>query len=255
MRKPKTVASLRPLAKKLHAIRFWKDLTQAEMLPVIYPKANRSHRALISQWELAMREPLRHILIRYARLADISLEEIMIDEVPLPAHITRDFKRFGGDIRKKREWEARQKKAASGEPDEIAVRDKNNHETNNKTDDKTVDEIENNENDNNTIKYAENEESVIDKCSGCDDAINRLSLLIGDEPTETATFELPVKTLDRLDDARIKLLGDVPRRKRPSLTLAGIVNVGINVLLVNHKLCEQKSFISKQTQLLIDALK
>lgn len=245
MRKPKTVALLKPLARKLRAIRFWKDMSQEDILINVYPEANDEHRALVSQWENARREPLRHVLIRYARLADTTLEQIMIDDVPLPAHITRDFERFGGDIRRKREWEANQKTASDGA--EKVLSDSSQKKTN------STDTAENDAADKYSDKDKDTQETSIDEDITYGEEFTHLSLVIADEPTEAATFELPVKTLDKLHDLHLVLLGRLPRRRRPSLTVNGVVNLCVNTVLVNDKYYEKESFISRQTQVLADA--
>lgn len=106
MRKPKSIELLKTLAAKLRAIRFSKNMSQTDVITLVYPEVDETQRSLISQWENAAREPGRQILIRYARLADISLEELLIDEIALPSHVTGAAGGYTGDIRKKRESEA-----------------------------------------------------------------------------------------------------------------------------------------------------
>ena len=99
MRKPKATKTL---ARKLRAIRLWKGLSQGKILRIVLPEAEAAHRALISQWENAKREPSRQALIRYKQFAGITFEELLLDEMDLPAHIQRFAYSYDGDIRKKR---------------------------------------------------------------------------------------------------------------------------------------------------------
>lgn len=92
----------RTLAGKLRAIRLWKDLSQSDILRLVYPEADESHRALVSQWENARREPPRQALIRYKQIAGVSFDELLIDENDLPEDINRYAYKYDGDVRKKR---------------------------------------------------------------------------------------------------------------------------------------------------------
>lgn len=99
MRKPRATAAL---AKKLLSIRLWKGMSQSEILREVFPDAAANLRSTVSQWERTCREPSRQTLIRYARLARISLEELLIDDRSLPAHIIEASEGFESDIRVKR---------------------------------------------------------------------------------------------------------------------------------------------------------
>ncbi len=73
----------------------------------------------------------------------------------------------------------------------------------------------------------------------------KLSLLTGEEPNETATFELSVDTLDRVDDMHLRVQLQMPRSARPSLTMGGIVNLALNVMLLNYEGHEDESLICR----------
>ena len=90
------------LADKLRAIRLWKGLSQRDVLNIVMPEAEPAHRALVSQWEHAKREPSRQVLIRYRHLAGITFDELLIDDLELPEHIQRHAGKYRGDIRNKR---------------------------------------------------------------------------------------------------------------------------------------------------------
>lgn len=125
MRKTKTTADLKPLAEKLRAIRLIRDMSQTDIFALVYPKADETHRAMVSQWENALREPDRKVLIRYARIAGISLEELLVDEIALPLHITGGYDKRRGDIRKKRESEAVREKDLYSREDETFQQSEN----------------------------------------------------------------------------------------------------------------------------------
>lgn len=78
------------LARKLRAIRLRKGLSQTEMFAVAFPEAEVNNRAMVSQWEKGIREPFRQVLIRYARFAGVTLDELFDDSIPLPAHFHCD---------------------------------------------------------------------------------------------------------------------------------------------------------------------
>lgn len=76
------------LSDKLRSIRYWKQMSQSEILSIVFPDADPDMRSMVSLWEKGKREPRRQILIRYARLAEVSLEDLLIDERKLPSHIS-----------------------------------------------------------------------------------------------------------------------------------------------------------------------
>jgi transcriptional regulator with XRE-family HTH domain len=78
----KTEISIRPerLAEKLKQIREKLNLSQNEMLDQLGFK-ERLFRSNISQYELGTREPSLLVLLAYARLAKISVESLIDDEL------------------------------------------------------------------------------------------------------------------------------------------------------------------------------
>jgi len=271
MRKQKTVESLTPLGEKLCAIRMWLDMAQEEILPHVHPEMDTSYRSLVSQWEKASREPRRHVLLRYAKLAPITLDELMNDDIPLPAHITLDYERFGGDIRKKREWEANNPPPAAGLEVEAETGTTVPATADRQADDEAAVTNESNQMPTTLLAQEEKREekqesepekvgtSVGDKRSDerqvADHAENRLAFLIGDSPTEAITLDLAVETLDRLDDAQLSLLSRLPRPLRPYLTIDSIVNYCTNVFLKDYEERGEDSRFSEQIRLLIEASK
>jgi transcriptional regulator with XRE-family HTH domain len=81
----KTEISISPerLAEKLKRIRERLNLSQNEMLDQLGFK-KRLFRSNISQYELGTREPSLLVLLAYARLAKISVDVLIDDELDLP---------------------------------------------------------------------------------------------------------------------------------------------------------------------------
>lgn len=71
------------LAEKLKEIRIQKNLSQNEILQKL-GFDNILFQGNISQYELGRREPPLTVLLAYARLAEISLEILIDDELELP---------------------------------------------------------------------------------------------------------------------------------------------------------------------------
>lgn len=81
-------ARLRPerLAEKLRQVRLALGLSQTEML-------NRLgfdiHYTRISEYELGKNEPALPILLRYARIAGVTVDVLIDDEMDLPARLRK----------------------------------------------------------------------------------------------------------------------------------------------------------------------
>ena len=71
------------LAEKLLRIRLHLGLSQNEMLAALGLK-EKVFRSAVSGYELGTREPSLLIILKYARLADISVETLIDDELDLP---------------------------------------------------------------------------------------------------------------------------------------------------------------------------
>lgn len=71
------------LAEKLKQIRIQKNLSQNEILQKL-GFDNILFQGNISQYELGRREPPLTVLLAYARLAEISLEILIDDNLDLP---------------------------------------------------------------------------------------------------------------------------------------------------------------------------
>jgi transcriptional regulator with XRE-family HTH domain len=72
------------LAKKLRQIRDSLNLSQTEMLIKLgYPSDKKEFRSIVSAYELGKREPTLIDLLKYSRLANISVEKIIDDEIEL----------------------------------------------------------------------------------------------------------------------------------------------------------------------------
>jgi transcriptional regulator with XRE-family HTH domain len=79
------------LAVKLLRIRQALDISQAEMVKRLdYPKIHPAH---VSGYERGEREPPLPVLLRYARLAGISTDVLIDDEIDLPVRLPGKLKR------------------------------------------------------------------------------------------------------------------------------------------------------------------
>src|SRR6476469_605548 len=80
----------RRLAEKLLQIRHSLDLSQTEMVKRM-GVGEMIHYTNISKYELDKNEPPLMILLAYARLAQVHLEEIVDDEIDLPRKLPGTF--------------------------------------------------------------------------------------------------------------------------------------------------------------------
>lgn len=74
------------LAEKLRAIREGLGLSQTQMLKRLEHEATM-HYGRISEYESGKREPTLMILLQYARVAGVHLEDIVDDELDLPERL------------------------------------------------------------------------------------------------------------------------------------------------------------------------
>ncbi len=84
------IARERPerLPEKLLQIRSGLGLSQNEIL-VELDLADRIDRSAISGYELGVREPSLITLLKYARLAGVTMESLVDDEMDLPKRLLR----------------------------------------------------------------------------------------------------------------------------------------------------------------------
>jgi transcriptional regulator with XRE-family HTH domain len=75
------------LAGKLLAIRQALALTQEQMIERLGYKRLPLYPASISQYESGKREPPLPILLRYARVAGVSMDVLVDDDLDLPKHL------------------------------------------------------------------------------------------------------------------------------------------------------------------------
>src|SRR5262249_38062554 len=76
------------LAKKLKQVREALNLSQNEMLSRL-GLSGKLTRTVISSFELGATEPSLPVLLRYARLAGISVESLIDDKLELPRDLER----------------------------------------------------------------------------------------------------------------------------------------------------------------------
>lgn len=87
------------LGEKLRAIREDLALSQTQMLKRLEPEETM-HYGRISEYETGKREPTLMTLLQYARVAGVHLEEIVDDELDLPAKLPGKVRHQG--IKRKR---------------------------------------------------------------------------------------------------------------------------------------------------------
>lgn len=90
----KNAARMKPtrLAAKLKQIRSELGLSQSEMLKYV-GFSERLFRSNVSQYELGTREPPLGVLLGYARVAGVSTDVLIDDELELPQKGRRSRKR------------------------------------------------------------------------------------------------------------------------------------------------------------------
>ena len=72
------------LAEKLLAIRNKFDMSQTQMAEKLSFGKMTVRRSDVSRYEIDIREPHLPVLLRYARLANVSVETLIDDELDLP---------------------------------------------------------------------------------------------------------------------------------------------------------------------------
>lgn len=72
------------LAEKLKSIREKHNLTGEQLIEKLNCPQFSLHRASVSEYEKGRREPPSLILLAYARLAEIPLENLVDDDLNLP---------------------------------------------------------------------------------------------------------------------------------------------------------------------------
>lgn len=78
------------LAEKLLQIRIALGKSQNEMLVALRLKEKVS-RSAISGYEIGTREPSLPVVLKYARLAGVSTDVLIDDEMDLPDHLPAEF--------------------------------------------------------------------------------------------------------------------------------------------------------------------
>lgn len=73
------------LAKKLLVVRNNLNLSQTEMAEKLSWKRFKIRRSDVSRYEIGIREPSLIILLQYARLAGVTMEMLVDDEIELLA--------------------------------------------------------------------------------------------------------------------------------------------------------------------------
>ena len=81
------------LAAKLLQIRLHLGLSQNEMLSALGLR-EKVFRSAISGYEIGTREPSLPVLLRYARLAGVSTDALIDDEIKLPRSLSAKRRRL-----------------------------------------------------------------------------------------------------------------------------------------------------------------
>jgi transcriptional regulator with XRE-family HTH domain len=74
------------LAKKLRQVRHVLGLSQSELVKLLDPGGGM-HYSRVSEFELGRREPSLLTLLAYARVARVHLEDLIDDDIALPAEL------------------------------------------------------------------------------------------------------------------------------------------------------------------------
>lgn len=77
------------LANKLRQLRHGLGLSQSEMVSLLDPD-EIMHYGRISEYERGKREPSLWVMLAYARVARIHLEDLVDDDIALPARLPGD---------------------------------------------------------------------------------------------------------------------------------------------------------------------
>jgi transcriptional regulator with XRE-family HTH domain len=80
------------LGEKLAQIRGSLELSQEAMVRTLAPRGNLT-RNDISKYERDLREPSLLVLLRYARIAKISVDDLLDDKLDLPKTLGRSVRR------------------------------------------------------------------------------------------------------------------------------------------------------------------
>ncbi len=229
--KKKVPRATTALAEKLRTIRLWKQLSQTEILRIVIPDADPAHRALVSQWENQIREPSRRTLIRYARFAEISLEELLVDERELPERIAAGAERSGAEAEDEEVEDERE--SASNRSNICPLNGEDwlpalgsDELSDDETDTLPQEPEQKNSAEHFELPFISSEE----------------------EPKEEITLWLPTTLLDQLDDARLQLLGLMPRRARPLLTAENIVGFSVKLLIHQNSQFIEEPLLVKQAK-------
>jgi transcriptional regulator with XRE-family HTH domain len=75
------------LGQKLRAIRKYLDLTQPEMVERLATKQTPIYPGHISEYERGVREPPLLVLLRYARMVQVTMDVLVDDDLELPSHV------------------------------------------------------------------------------------------------------------------------------------------------------------------------
>jgi len=81
------------LASKLLEIRTRLELSQVQMAERLTSKKSPVHPGNVSEYELGKREPSLLTLLKYAKLAGVTMETLVDDEMELPRKLSGQLRR------------------------------------------------------------------------------------------------------------------------------------------------------------------
>jgi hypothetical protein len=177
-------------------------------------------------------------------LAGITLEVLLDDKQNLPSHIKKGQNRFGRGRGRKRHEKTVIVNSTGGVESSCPNRQREQPPptATAPTASKTADMS--------SQAAVPGDEFAKKESRDCPEELMSLALLVGDKPCELVSFELPEETLDRLCDMYLLMQLRMPRRSRLLLSIGGIINLGVSVVLFDYDSYREESLIVRQLRTL-----
>lgn len=265
------------LGEKLKRIRENNNLSQGKMLLIINPKERSEHnRSRVSQYEKMTRVPSLVETRNYAQFAGVPVEVLINDDLDLPANLreksvatsTSSKKSIKGKLAKKNSRKNRSK--IRNKIRANAVSENSNNTSSSDPEDQVADSAndpqasspESNTNMTSSSESDDEKSAASKDASGSSNGkpataeprkISDVPFLVeAVEQVENLSINLPLETLDKLDDLQLEILKLMPRRLRRSVNVSDLINFAVNILLINHEEGEDSSLIVIKTKLLVE---
>ena len=268
------------LGEKLRRIRQDGGLSQGQMLIIVNPDERTAHnRARVSQYERMKRLPSLIETHNYARYAGVPVEVLIDDNLELPDAGRRRpataAQRKKGRRKKEKSSEKVGKKRAgksnAGGADKVPTVARQDSpgadskptaggDTDADAEDDGKDETAMTDQIIETAAPAETAAATVETAATTEveneayqDNLLALPLIIeANLPTEELRVELPLETLDQLDDLFLEILRELPRRRRSAVTVSDVVNFCIRTILTNYADYQKNSLVMFRTRMLIE---